>query len=754
MRSIPDKELERFYEYQNYYFNTLESALEYDSLIVIPNLKLIINIEVKRGNTLNVLQNAANQTQKHLLFFKKVFGSLLSVGWKFTKAACVPNLEIAKNNNEICKYCKQFFIDDANLMDIESWLHKIQGHCLQYEEKDYSEEYENLLVGLIGYSSLRQSQQLNKLLLDPLDFSKQTECKLIANNQGISGESEIDREELKRSIRNEQPEMTYLCYMLTSEQLAAVKCSSSFIIIDGDYGCGKTYVLKEKAKQCANENPSNNIIYINLSPLEYDNLESQETIRVNTVMDLIAVTEFREFETVVVVTWKDLYTYFLNSFGHVDTEINVYDVIIYYLEHQQFDHVFIDELPPIREHEELPCLFRQGKTFCVTMKCDISGTDNLNEDWLIQMEKEYNAKRIHLTYNMRNSENVTNISRAIGDRKEGDLKCCVMPEKNITGPICYWYNNEYDLDISFLSIAVLEKYFSSDPQESIVILLDRGFDDLVFKYIHKYLSIGRNIVCLHKNSNQNELEIEDARNFLQDPKGILVTDIETFGGAQARNTIIFLSWKGHYNAYLRNIILRTMSFCVVITSDTEVRPMYGMIQDHNLHDHVKNLWNPLNCYWIKSESQIYQKFFAISLLSKYLQDYKQKNVVIITNEYESTSKELEKLSLAVGNIFKFHDSNFKSIKTQINLFLEQPGSILIGPHLLEYPHSLDVIDNIIVFMRDESELSEFHTKGCRNLLLRARPKTVILVGKENIDLFRPFVNLVEDNEMQEIINQE
>ena len=129
---------------------------------------------------------------------------------------------------------------------------------------------------------------------------------LIASNPGISGETEFNRNELEKAISGQQKQFDYLCYMLTPEQLAGVKCTSSFIIIDGDYGTGKTYVLKEKAKQCAVNNPDSKIAYINLSAQSLYRRNKSKIFSTECVMDIIAITELENYDNIDVITCKSL----------------------------------------------------------------------------------------------------------------------------------------------------------------------------------------------------------------------------------------------------------------------------------------------------------------------------------------------------------------------------------------------------------------------------------------------------------------
>ena len=109
--------------------------MEYDSLIILPEFKVIINIEVKRGSNVTVLQHAADQTKKHLSFFTSVFGSLLSTQWKFIKAACIPNLISEKKIP--CNNCSHFYVKDKDIINTEPWLSNITKECKLFKVKDY-----------------------------------------------------------------------------------------------------------------------------------------------------------------------------------------------------------------------------------------------------------------------------------------------------------------------------------------------------------------------------------------------------------------------------------------------------------------------------------------------------------------------------------------------------------------------------------------------------------------------------------------
>ena len=562
--------------------------MEWDSLVIIPEFKLMINIEVKRGKGFNSLKKAASQTKIHLSIFKKIFGSLLSDGWKFVKAAFTPSLELTEDKQP-CEECKQFILQQVDYFNMKPWIQRLMSSSKEYTEDDYVTEYDNLLVEIIGFSSIRQSDNLNKLIVNPTDLSKETERKLTAQNSFIQAENEEDRNKLQEANQIENYKSEYLCYMLTADQLMAVKDPSSLLIIDGDYGCGKTYVLKERTKQCAEKFPNGKIVYINITDNSLFNIPNPAL----AMLDIIAENDFKNYSNVDVVTTKDLYDHYVKhkyELGDVNrlflstgNECSV--VLKTFLENSTYNYIFIDEMPPfINKTDAKHIFFSSDKLYCVTMKCD-KYKDNINEDWIIQMEERYNAKRIMLKYNMRNSETIVNLSNCfkknVSIRNQILSKASVFPNKNITGPVCYHYqvqNKPFNSHYSSLAKAAIQKYFHC-PKESVLVLSDNSIN-VMYKDLQTYFSPHRNIVFLDGDHNDNK----KMKGYLDNPEGILATNINSFGGAQARNIILLVGPNPNYEQ-IRNMILRTISFAIVIHQEDVKEQFPGVVRDDNLYEY-------------------------------------------------------------------------------------------------------------------------------------------------------------------------
>ncbi len=312
------------------------------------------------------------------MIFKKIFGYLLSSEWKFVTAVCLPNLTDYDENDEHapCRNCKIFIIDNKQLDDIKPWLMKF----MHSESNCADEEYNNLLAGIIGFMSLRETEKIFKLIIDPIDYNLKTAELLVGEENDITGENDkvrrpkqVEDEIKKRSdyaeYSNEQIEVEmlkqlnndkYLSYMLNPKQLSAVLNSSKFLIINGDFGTGKTFVLKERAKRCADLNKESRVAFINLSSLWSTKTLFEHLEQIST-MDIIAKSNFN--------TNKNIHVISCGSRKQTDKyqNINIFSLLESYLSHNKYDFIFIDELHTNKEHDDVD-FFQHGYSFCVALK--------------------------------------------------------------------------------------------------------------------------------------------------------------------------------------------------------------------------------------------------------------------------------------------------------------------------------------------------------------------------------------------------
>ena len=602
------EEMERFYKYQWYHFKKQENLSEWDSIVVLKERRMIINIEVKSGFKLNALDKAAKQTKAHLGIFNKIFGALLSDDWKFVKAACTPRLNLEADNignDHPCEHCKQFIIDEKDLNDMVPWLEKINKLGSKTNLKSVDEEYENLLVGMIGSESLRNPGELNKLINDPYDFSKETVFKLTESTSGVQGESKEDTSIVKS---NKNP--ANICYMLTPEQLEALNVTSGFLIIEGEFGTGKTYVLKERAKDKAKKYPNCRIAYINLSSLHNATLHGLHNGSFS-VMDILAIKDFEQFSNIEVVTVNTLYDHMDQDKAQNRNEITIHEpkkspwielssVLNSFLKHNVYDHIFIDELPALTDLTEDKFNFHnvleKGTTVCMTLKAqefheniwDMIDPLKLTEDFKQEMRIDYNADIIQLKCNMRNSDNIVNMASAMNNPMKSNIDVkCHRPEKNIIGPVCYYaasnYGKETELD---RARAVIHKYFQDRFNEPVVFLISdtsTGGTE-IYDALHETFSRDRKVVYLPTgrfkwDPKHISKHVKDVTSFLENPQGILVSRIEAFFGAQARSVVVFTR---DYDNFILNSLYRSMSFAIIVGGSIEFTGGPVVIKDDDL----------------------------------------------------------------------------------------------------------------------------------------------------------------------------
>ena len=313
-------------------------------MIVIPESKIFINIEVKSGENINALKKAADQTNKHLNFARKVFGPMITKGWQFIKSAFSPNFIFGEESKQLCAHCKQYILSTEDLQDMKPWLERLMACNSNVKGTVLQNDYDTILVAMIGFASMRQVDSLNKLIVDPYEISLETELKLTGQTQGLSVEA-VCNQDLNQGL--DETETKYMCYMLTPDQINAVKCPAKLLLISGDYGTGKTYVLKERAKAYALKYPTCKIGYINLSGI-FTDLVNRLNLAPYTIMDLVATRDFLNFPNVEVISLKSIIGGFdqdlIKDIGGICQKnereaLTFYTTIEKFITYKNYDHV-------------------------------------------------------------------------------------------------------------------------------------------------------------------------------------------------------------------------------------------------------------------------------------------------------------------------------------------------------------------------------------------------------------------------------
>ena len=331
-------------------------------------------------------------------------------------------------------------------------------------------------------------------------------------------------------------------------------------------------------------------------------------------MDILAINDFKHLnDNIEVVTVKTLYDHIDQDIVKGRNEINVNEpekqpwievssVLNSFLKHNEYDHIFIDELPTLSEFFEMDEKFNfhnaleKGTTFCMTLKSQefheniwlSLDPSKLTEDFKREMEINYNAKVTQLKCNMRNSDNIVNLALVIKTPMKSNIDFkCHRPEKNIIGPVCYHVALEWGEEVKEeeRARAVIHKYFQERCDEPVVFLIsDKSTSGInIYKELHNTFSRDRKVVFLPLERFKMDGEavskhIEEVRHFLDNPQGILVSSIESFFGAQARNVV----FTRNNENYILNSVYRSMSFAIIVGDTLEFSAGPVVIKDDDV----------------------------------------------------------------------------------------------------------------------------------------------------------------------------
>ena len=116
-------------EYKLYKFRLQQLFREVDSLFILPEEKLILEIETKtskeEANFQSQLKRASKKTEITLKFLKSAHRDILSEGWKYVKAISFPRIKDIQEKQNLekikkiksCAYCMRFILDSRILFE-------------------------------------------------------------------------------------------------------------------------------------------------------------------------------------------------------------------------------------------------------------------------------------------------------------------------------------------------------------------------------------------------------------------------------------------------------------------------------------------------------------------------------------------------------------------------------------------------------------------------------------------------------------
>ena len=198
---------------------------------------------------------------------------------------------------------------------------------------------------------------------------------------------------------------------------------------------------------------------------------------------------------------------------------------------------------------------------------------------------------------------------------------------------------------------------------------------------------------------------------------------------KARNAIIFLDGDSMFHMFFsRNLILRTMSFAILINSKNSIKKIKqpGIVEDNDLHEYVYIGREPLNCYHYKNTHNIAYKHIAKAVVDTYFHDKLEETIVIFTTNNWTLEEELQH---CLYNKWKTCTINFdrkqlkaegkeQELENNITAALKRTNLILILNivkkgfqfHKDHLPLSLDDASNVVVLLESEKTFGD-HKKA-------------------------------------------
>ena len=226
---------------------------EMDFLIVLPDMKIFINVEVKAkmndqeklthmvyidGN----LRSAAKQTHKHAMYTSQIHGSIISEQWRFIKvAAIIPNVD---NLERVCDHCKKFVITNA-ILEAEGGLSKWWNDTGIFEgvekidaikHKSYK-EFLNIFNRIVNLSAMAKQQVVSNAWKQIVGETIQYDAPITA---GWTKTSDLPATQLNIGDAIARPHDAYKILYFNADQYSLLQTNKLLrVLFFCDFGSGK-----------------------------------------------------------------------------------------------------------------------------------------------------------------------------------------------------------------------------------------------------------------------------------------------------------------------------------------------------------------------------------------------------------------------------------------------------------------------------------------------------------------------------------
>ena len=231
---------------------TQESKDEFDALVFLPDLQIIIGTEIKQAMKQDKQANdkqtkeAAEQTKKRKSYVEKTFGNLLEQGWKYVEVVAIYD-NIGDLVLKQCSDCTPFILTNGTPQEEEQQMNDLMAFITTTATRTSSplpqnpiafDNFKHVFSRIIGLSgSLMTVQKLS-----PHHEIMGTDAKDL--NAGWTRASPL-KFSPQDSVPREgdifgRPHDVYKLIFFTPDQIGLLNMSAKFVVFLNDYGSGKT----------------------------------------------------------------------------------------------------------------------------------------------------------------------------------------------------------------------------------------------------------------------------------------------------------------------------------------------------------------------------------------------------------------------------------------------------------------------------------------------------------------------------------
>ena len=231
-----ENEIKNLVSYSVYQTHSKVNA-EWDFLIILPEFKVVINIEVKRnsdncGNKNTNLRCASDQLDKHARYFAEKHGYMLDDQWSFMKLAAIkPNVA---NPKLVCKHCQNFIItEEQNIGMIWKNVTLKKQSMSRSLMKEAKKQFNVLFSRIVSFSSTTFHKK-------PHDLSKKISDTLITNKEKVFSGMQSKKTSISESATFEEirsmPSNAFKTLYMNMNQIGIL--AKRIVVFLSDFGTG------------------------------------------------------------------------------------------------------------------------------------------------------------------------------------------------------------------------------------------------------------------------------------------------------------------------------------------------------------------------------------------------------------------------------------------------------------------------------------------------------------------------------------